>query len=948
MTFLSQTHYLSRRRLRPHPRRHFALLLHLVSCLSLIATVGGSHAYGDGVDLDVASATRTYNSTLQIANDRYQAYQTEAAKLQAAERDVSAARNQLDQAERSLETAQARVLTSDRQLDSLEREIDQQNRDLDRAEWNLRTAERELASAQRRYELARTDVQNLERRLKDINQRISELEKEDDSKQQVARLKRQRDQIIKPDLNRSKTERDLAAADQSKFKNEVDETTRQIYSIKRSQVATQRKLADERRRRDDAADKVLSARSAIRTASRRLEDRRATYSNVRLVYLQAQSAYESAKRNFDEAKRYLNVVKANYEAVRQAILAKASEAGHDQGGHAAADRASTAGKVAGQAAGFDEGKSKGTSDAKARDFDAGYRLGRQQGNSSAHLAESYAKGVRLGSQMATAKATAEDFGRGFNDAAKAAAAEEQPSQTTLVDITTQTSDAAGGPRDLAGVTRSVGPGPTPRVALPTVPTLQPPLPHQANITIPEPTIPQPRSSCEGLRLPEVGEQCLSAFRRSFAIAFDTAYRKHYQSSFTDSFTRAAGAAYQQQLAGQQTEDYAKGMSTGATDQGRIDGFEANLSKARQTEYLRGQQSFARLRKESSLLRVAEVSLIDSNGDGVLMAGEAARLTVTVDNLGEAPSPNEMLRIIVSGRNGLGNLSFTTRQLPSIAGNTRATLVGVVAAPVLSKIAGAKLALTGTVERLNDGQYQAIRSFESTAETRFPIELTELTWPENASLNVKTDLTLTFTNKSNRTSTTRNISLKSPGLNFDQTPLVTLPALEPGEAAEVTTEVIPGPAVAYGVKEEVTAQLLDDQDQVITEQVVEKRLNLARLGALQLLDENGRAASNNIIRARPGYVWPVGMIFRYFADQSNRGPIVLEWAGSSLPGVKPANNTAISVNYGAWSPSRRAPQHYFRLQIPRSAAGKAGTAKFRLRAGSEVLHELTVQLEIPSR
>jgi len=950
-------------------------------------------------DLDVPRARDAYSRARTEADRAKVIYDREVQIDNGLKSDFADARSREESARRELDNANDRLSSVEREISNTEAEISELRFDRDRFARQRADAAREIPDLRRKRDNLANEKTDLERAIREIQREIDRLQnspgdgpwtccyrdrgheehpsghcstdREKTAAEQaanadclavhgecrlsscnqpeppeLAQLKRQRDDLQR-ELNN--TERDLQSAQNllAAKENEVRDLDNKITQTERQIVTKQSSLAS---LRDDKADLQTRITSLERTYRDRQNDTRDAQTALQRHQGVLDSARFDWQREESEAQtafNYLQQVIANYNAALNRVLAQADAAASQHSDREAGDRAPQAGTTHGKKDAQAIGDDRGSRDGQAREFARGYRDGRQNASTAPSLENSYRSGKAEGDRQADTKALAESFPKGYNDLLDHRLS-QAPDQSTIVDITDQISDEPGeNGQDIDPRKKAIGNVPPPNFGMPQDPVYSVPVAGQPSFTAPAADFRYRSYPCSGLPLPEFEPRCRERYDATYASSFGSEYRGIYTQTYQTVFNADVVAHYDAALGRTYDVSLQTGRQSGAKEQGVLDGFASSLATAMSRQYAAGQQSARDLLASGHLIIVRQVSLTEESGDGLFSSGDRAKLQLVLDNYGSKASPRTKVRVRITGRTNADTLTFEIRDLPALAGNTRTTLQGVVAAKISPAVAGAKVGLDGVVEfRRADGTYAELEKIAPAATIKFPLEIQALALSKKPRVDEEVSAKLKVVNNTGAELPETKVTLSSaPNIvAFPNTPAI-VPALAPGASTEVDVKVKPGIWVGDGVPVNVLGTVADIGGLTEVVQQFPQMINIDRNASLLLQDRLGNPAPSGIIDAVAGSIVQFKVKFNFLSPVRQPGPFVVRYTQSSDPAMRPANNSTISVNYGSWSPGTTTTPINFAFNVPPSLSGKEGWILIQLDDGGRAIHVLQVRVRV---
>jgi predicted nucleic acid-binding Zn-ribbon protein len=950
-------------------------------------------------DLDVPRARTAYNQARAEADRAKTLYDREVQIDNGLKEDVADARSREESARRELDNAKDRLSDIERQISNTETEISELRFDRDRFTRLRADAARDIPDLRRKRDNLKTEAADLERAIREIQREIDRLQNlpgdgpwtvcfadrgheehsgghcatdrdktaaseaakadclavhgecrqwsaEQPDPPELAQLIRQRDDL-KRDL--ANTERDLNSAENelTSKENEVRDLDNKITQTERQIVTKQSTLASLRDDRIDLRSRITTLEGTYRSRQNDTRDAELALQRHQGVLDNARFDWQRQESEAQTAFNYLQQVIANYNAALNRVLAQADAAASQHSDREAGERAPQAGSTHGKSDARTIGEERGTLDGQARESARGYRDGRQNASTAPSLENSYRTGKVEGERQADAKAFAESFPKGYNDLLDQRLS-QAPDNSAVVDITERISDEPGeNGQDIDPRKKAIGNVLPPNFGLPNDPVYNVPVAGQPVFNSPAADFRYRNYPCTGLPLPEFEPRCRERYDATYASAFTSGYRGIYTRSYQSSFNGDVQSHYDAALGRTYDASLQAGRQSGAKDQGILDGFATSLAGAVTRQYAAGQQAARNLLDSGHLIIVRQVTLTEESGDKLFSSGDRAKLQLVLDNYGKMASPRTKVRVRITGKTNAEALTFEIRDLPALAGNTRTTLQGVVAAKISAAPTGAKVSLDGVVEfRRADGTYAELEKIAPSAVIKFPLEIQALTLAKKPRVDEEVAAKLKVVNNTEAELPESKLALSSaPNIvAFPNTP-ATIPALAPGASVEVDVKVKPGVWVGDGVPVNVLGTVKDVGGLAEVVQLFPQIINIDRNASLLLQDRLGNPAPTGIIDAVAGSIVQFKVKFNFLSTVRQPGPFVVRYTQSSDPAMRPANNSTISVNYGSWSPGTTTTPINFAFNVPQTLSGKEGWILIQLDDGARAIHVLQVRVRV---
>ena len=947
-------------------------------------------------DLDVPRAQARYNQEQAEADRAESVLNREQSTLNSLESQRQSASSRETQAKRNLDTATAELTNIDRRITQNESDITSLQFERDRLVRQRQDLSSDIPTLRRdrdRYEDRRDEIQNevrsLERRIADLENdprtgnwtccyvdrgfeehsgghcstnssrstaaseaetecrnyhdcRLSSCEQEE-----PAELERLRQQLSDRRSELQTAERRLsdAQSDLSNAERELSNIDSRITQNERSISTKQSELSSLRSSRSSAQSRIASAERDLRSAQDDVRTAQVAVDRQSSVVSSARSTYNREESEAQSALAYLQQVTANYNAALSRVLSKADQDATAHSKREADDRSASESTAQGNKDARTSGEAKGAKDGAERDFARGYKTGREQASSNSSLSNSYQSGLNNGSRLADMKAREEDFPRGYNDALRELLG-GKPSNTATIDITDSVDQSPGDdgavldPKD-----KTIGSVLGPIFETPVEPAYSLPMPGNPTFTTPSPDYRNRVYPCSGLQLPEFEPKCRERYDQTYVSSFRSGYASSYAAGYRSTFSSQVKGFYDATLAIQYNAELDRGRTTGATQQGTLDGFARDLPAAKVRQYQAGRNDLLDSLSSGHLIVVREASFTQVGEDGLFSSGEQAKLRLVIDNFGKKASPLGAVRLKVASKSNLEKLTFELRELPALEGDTRTILEGVVAGQISSAPAKSLFKVAGQVDLKNQsGTFAALKTVTVEQQIRFPVEIQSITLAKKPKINEEVDANVTFVNNTLKASTDLELSMStSPSfVSFAGGPYK-LPGIEPGQSNSVAIKLKPGVWVADDIPVNFIGALKDADGELSTSQVFPQNISILRNGTLILKDRLGQVVPSGTLEARAGQILQFKVQFKFTGTQREPGPFVVRYTQASDPLIRPANNSTISVNYGSWGPGSTPQPADFAFSIPASLQGKTGWILIQLDDGSSPAQALQIGL-----
>lgn len=895
-------------------------------------------------DLDVAGAKDRYERQRQIADLAKQRFDTQAQLLANAEQEVSNAAYYEQNAQSALQSEQSKLNQIDSNLSQLERDISNLQSYLDSNNSTLMTVNNQLTPLYTRQANLNRRIPEIGRRIDEVSQRISELEAQDPNSPQLANL-RERKRNLERELNDAQSELNNVNYDVSRLERQRDNLNYEI-SNQQSQIRDkQLTLSQTQRERDRQLMAIQDARDEVRRAEQRTAEARRRADAIRPTYIASQNEYQREQQLAQSAYDYYMQVVANYNAALNAVYASADRAAGDHARREAQDRAPDKGKADGLAVGKSKGVDKGTADGNARDLAKGYADGREKAAIDAALSSFYLDGIEKGKAIAIAKGKAENLPKGYNDTLKAHFAAD-PAGAVTIDISENISSDPGGSGNMLALSqKSIGNVAGPAFNFLKEPTFAPPAYEVPGVSVPALIKAYYDPPCTGLVLAEFEPLCRQRYESSYKSSFDSSYQAVYRQNYQPAYESEAKSRYQLTLAGNFPASFTSGRQKGAAEQGSLDGFAKNQLAQQTEQYNAGIALFKVDVSKGSLIVFKEASLSETSGDGLFTPGEPVKLRIVVDNLGLEASALGKVRMRLTTLAGLGVANFTMRELPALAPHTRTTLEGVTAIPVTTEFPAEKMTLNAILEQEANGIWKNVSALAASAETRFPVELSEVILPKVPKVDEKLTATFRYVNRlRNEVDLTKVLLKSSPKfVDFPTTATGELGKLAPGESKDITLDIKPGVWTGENtyVKFVSATEISDTQKY---NQAFAKFIHMDRSASVNIFLGN-QPLPGSTLNVSAGSRVQINAQVAFHGKGFLPGPFELRVGKPSNPAITSTSNTTVGVNYGGMSPTTKPGVQPFYFEVPKSLAGKNEYVMITLSEGGVYRHVAMVYLNI---
>ncbi|MCX6118017.1 MAG: hypothetical protein NT027_10780 [Proteobacteria bacterium] len=898
------------------------------------------HLMSVETDIDIESAQANYNQEkaeadaakveFQNAQNEIQPYhdQLKTAKLQ-----LSAAANQLNVAKSNLSGIVSQIASKNSQLSNENSRLEQLileasniRGDISRSELNLNSLERE------RQDKAR-EIHNMEVRVRQLRQSadwectwVDTGHEEHWGGHRSTNANKQtandaaRDACFAAHSNScnfvscerdSQQIRDLeqriadANSELQRIDSRISDTNQQIvnHQIRLDQNQSQQEIT--RNRILNLQAEISSLNDSRFDAQHRVDEAASQVAIAQAEVNQAQSevnarmpAFNFAKAEFERevaeslaAKKYLDQVVANYNEEKKNAIQLGKSSGERDGGREGSERGTDAGAQLGGVDGNLKGKEKGQKDAVERSLAKGYAVGKQSGSTDPSLSTHFARGLSIGEKLAETNAINEKYPEGFMKA-KAEVLASTPANSVTVDISDSIAqDPGSNGVDLRDARKDIIPSAAPQFKAPIEPQAMPPKPGAVQIKVPAKDGRYEDQPCDGLRKTEFIEACKSEYSQGYLRGLSQDFKSKFQIQYDLQFTQNAAPAYQSAFQNDAPASFEQGKNVAAEHLGIEAGYAKVYQDLATAQLARGDLEFRNSLNEGHLLVLRSVSVIESSGDGILQPSELAKLSITIDNLGKLSSPLDLIRVKISSKQNADSLNFEIRKLPSLAGQTRTTLQGVVSVKSTGISAGDLVQLDGEIEVIEDGVSKPISAFTAKAETHFPIEITAVKSPA-LSLSQYSVASITFKNMTNRTLEGQKIFLaRKPKNLLAQNPDgIGFPVLEAGKEKVFNVSIKPDYTVDSSNPAEILSELLSADGKVVSAQLLKPDLSVNREASVTLVNMDG-SPINQSIRVKAGTTkqFKIGLSCPIVINQSRFNFGIYSF---SEPGVGTAPGTGI--------------------------------------------------------
>jgi hypothetical protein len=891
-----------------------------------------------GEDLNIESAQSEYDAKKRVSDAAYNQFNAERSAISHLFSAVERAKNSVNSAEATL----TRVRTA---LDQLDNKIDQNIREVNSKkaaaqnyeETGIRGQDR-LTALRDAQERAREALERNEAEITRLKDRIAELEGrtgpeaeaalarvKENLREAVDRRTELKDRIATNRENIETLQRNIADAREAigRLNNEIRDLNLEVDRLRRD--------------RDQVLIDVRQAQSNLDIERRDLSAAERDLERSRGPYDRAYAQYSSALSATNTAEKYLRQVEANYARAKKRILDAATVAGRDLGTQEGSTKGTADGARKGTSEGKSDGAQKGEADGRLLSFSKGYKDGRANPATSNETLAAFESGKLSGIQWANEKAMKESFPKGFNAAYNEKLA-STPVNAETIDISQEISTNVGGQgHDLTGALQSVSSKLPPSFEMPIAPVPSAPSNRQPTIVVPSAGGGTSAAPCNDVPRAEFGPLCREQFRASYVERFELNYRAKFPVAYTPNYNASSAESYRVAFGQNYADSLLKGLIDGARDQGVLKGFAERTAAATQEQLLAGQQDFAAKLSNGFLLVVRSSTLIEADGDDVMVPGEMVKLSMVIDNLGNEASPLGRFQIKVNESINGAELNFEVRDLPALAPNTRTTLVGVVGLKNAAKKSKEKLKLDLSLLR----QGTQLMAIESSRETHFPLELVDLKLDRNPRINEKVGTTAVLRNMSNRPQSAENFKIyTSPATIKVDDGSFAVAELAPGASFEKRISLTPGIWVGENLPVDFVSDILDASGQVLSTQIMEKQINIQRSAYLELLDMNGQPLVTPVV-VKAGSKLKFRAKLKLNPNQRPSGLFTIRsLAKTSHELIKRTTPSTVGIG-----PSSSPSPLDVSFDIPASLAGQKGWVMVQLDEGSNIIHAPQIMLEI---
>ncbi len=861
---------------------------------------------------DGDAAIKTQIEQLQFAKGQEDAQgDSLKAELQNQKQRLNALEKEEQQTKNQIAKLKARIDSLDTEIASLETQIQTAQNEVQTVKQSIATSENQLNQLQAKVGPIQQDIQTLTQQIRGVQGQVQA------QKNSVATLQQ-----------RLNTTQDALRS-----------VTQALAQLERDRLDIQRRLNQIPGELQNHNFALSQAENEVRRLEIAVRDAEFVLSQSIADYESALRRYRVAKAESDAAYSYYEQVVANYNLEKDKVVRLASAAGATDGGVEGRDSGAKAGSADGKRVGQQAGSAKGSDDGSKRDFLAGY----QEGRANPSLAATFAQGTTEGTNLATQKAKAEDFPKGYNTYLDTLLG-DAPQSDALVDMTEmEVVPSAETGMFLKPEKKAIGSVGGPGFSNPKGPAFGAPTSGAlAGVMVPVPSHTHYNAPCTNLILPEFGPLCEDVYHRSYLKNFESVFDSTYRGNYPVAYNQSASQAYQTALAQQNGESHKRGLSQGGLEQARSDAFATSLPSAKQEQHRLGGVAVEELLKKGYMVFFRKVELQDVNGDGLLSPGEDATLKVVVDNYGKLPTPDARFVVRVVKAGGISGL-IAMRALPALATDSRTTFEGVLSGKISQTVAGGKIQV---VVRAETDKGEALSELSTEAAARFPLELTAFTLEKAPAIGETVQARITFKNQTRDTLPDTTMSLTHPEQLIEiLDPQVALPSLASGESATVAVRVKPTAGVGGNRPVEFVSTIegLPSIERLVQMYSLELKIN--RKASLDLFDASGVALSGGYLNVRAGTTLKVIARFAFHSNKSEPGPYKIGKAGASSTSIKNTNNSTVSVTLGSASPSSNGHKVTFSYDIGRDLAGQKGWVLLNLSEGSKVIHAPRLWLNI---
>ncbi len=440
--------------------------------------------------------------------------------------------------------------------------------------------------------------------------------------------------------------------------------------------------------------------------------------------------------------------------------------------------------------------------------------------------------------------------------------------------------------------------------------------------------------------------CREQYDTSYQTGFSRDFRESYGVSFKAGFSENIRPAYERALLQSFPDLFKQAEQRGAKDQGILDAFAQTMPQVKADEYARGRQLLSDTLSTGYLLSAQKLVILDGDADGVLTPGESVKLALTIDNHGKQASPLAGARFRIISHVGLENIQFEARELPAIQAQNRVKLTGVTQAKVAELSAGEKIRVEGVLElKTAAGDFVPIGQVSTDSEVHFPLELEALTPAKAGRVDETISAKVRFRNRgSKQTDAVRATLLTQPAIVSVPSGEISIPSLESGAASEMNILIKPGVWVGGNTLVKFVSRIASTTG-TQNSQVFRQKIDIDRAGSLHLFDLSGKELPMATIVTSAGSTASFLAQFKFQRTTSLPGPFVVHATRTSDPEITLASGSTTSVNYGSWSPSKKADLLRFNYAVPTKLKGQSAWVMIQLSEANQAIHAMQVFLDV---
>jgi hypothetical protein len=493
------------------------------------------------------------------------------------------------------------------------------------------------------------------------------------------------------------------------------------------------------------------------------------------------------------------------------------------------------------------GRDAGENYAKLVAFNEGFADAKK--TNSIPDAAGLAKGMKAGADLAATDSKKHDYYLGYNEALKARFKKPLSPESTITTSLKEDKTVAlnQGTHAIEWYVWSMRVGempPPPKgkaLSAPMKPTTSRTDPSYSDLPYVGYKSPTSRTTapCDGLS----DRDCISAFDNGYREGFKNRYHKVFSDAYRDAYEKAHSQALDQALLQTDISNSKKeGFVAGSEERGLLEGYETERGIQKTFWNQAGRDQLDKDLKTRPLARLVSIEFASPDGMTVTPKN-AIQLTVTVDNLSDAPSPAGYyrLRAMDRGRNDsteyIAYWQNTFRYLPAIPANTRARFEfafnGRTNSIDVGKLKKERFALEVASDA--DGGYQEFDQLEVKALPQYPVTLISMKPLSGFKEGGETATVLTLRNDRKVKSEPFVASVASvpEGVKVLSGSRVEVPALDPGATFEWEAKLQPTLWTNHKTPTDFALTLKDSNEKILSTQLFPFLVDVGREIGMQI-------------------------------------------------------------------------------------------------------------------